>query len=199
VVSTLWCTTGPDILPSRSSIGRSGRRSEHDQNSETVPMRRHQAVVVASFLAIAVSVAPQAAGAQSAAPANPPALKWGPAPAVFEPGAQMAVLQGDPGKAGEEFTVRLRLPNGYKIAPHTHPTAENITVIEGTFLVGMGSTVNHAKMLTLPRGAFASAPAQHPHYAEARGATVVQVHAIGPFALTYVNPADAPVAIRSHR
>jgi quercetin dioxygenase-like cupin family protein len=159
-------------------------------------MRRHHALVIAPFVAIAASVAPQAASAQSAAA---PALKWGAAPPVFEPGAQMAVLQGDPSKAGEEFTVRLRMPNGYRIAPHTHPTAENITVIEGTFLVGMGSTADHAKMLTLPRGAFASAPAQHPHYAEARGATVVQVHAIGPFALTYVNPADAPVAIRSHR
>jgi quercetin dioxygenase-like cupin family protein len=162
-------------------------------------MRRHHTIVVASILATAASIAPQAAGAQSAAPANSPALKWGPAPAVFEPGAQMAVLQGDPSKAGEEFTVRLRLPSGYKIAPHTHPTAENITVIEGTFLVGMGSTFDKATMMTLPRGAFASAPAQHPHYAEARGATLVQVHAIGPFALTYVHPADAPVAIRSQR
>jgi len=173
-------------------------------------MRRHHAVVVASFLTIAACsldssgsfpLAPQAAGAQSAAagPTVPPALKWGPAPPVFEPGAQMAVLQGDPSKAGEEFTVRLRMPNGYKIAPHTHPTTENVTVIEGTFLVGMDSTVDKAKMLTLPRGAFASAPAEHAHYAEARGATIVQVHAIGPFALTYVNPADAPVAVRSQR
>ena len=171
-------------------------------------MRRHHAVVIASFLAIAASLdssgrfslAPRTAGAQSAAaPTTPPALKWGAAPPVFEPGAQMAVLQGDPSKAGEEFTVRLRLPNGYKIAPHTHPTAENITVIEGTFLVGMGSTFDRAKMTALPRGAFVSAPAQHPHYAAARGETVVQVHAIGPFALTYVNPSDAPVAMRSQR
>src|SRR5690349_19803464 len=162
-------------------------------------MRRHHSILVASILATAASIAPQRAGAQSAAPAAPPALKWGPAPAVFEPGAQMAVLQGDPSKAGEEFTVRLRLPNGYKIAPHTHPTAENITVIEGTFLVGMGSTFDTAKMMTLPRGAFASAPAEHAHYAVARGETVVQVHAIGPFALTYVNPADAPVAVKSKR
>ena len=163
-------------------------------------MRRHHAIVIASLVAITASIAPQAAGAQSAAaPTAPPAYTWAPAPPVFEPGAQMAVLQGDPSKAGEEFTVRLRLPNGYKIAPHTHPTSENITVIEGTFLVGMGATVDRAKMLALPRGAFVSAPAQHPHYAEARGATVVQVHAIGPFALNYVNPADAPVAIRSQR
>ena len=158
-------------------------------------MRRHHAIAIAAFVAIAASIAPQSAGAQSAAPA----LKWGAAPPVFEPGAQMAVLQGDPSKAGEEFTVRLRLPNGYKIAPHTHPTAENITVIEGTFLVGMGSTLDRTKMMALPRGAFVSAPAEHAHYAVARGETVVQVHAIGPFALTYVNPADAPVAVKSKR
>ena len=158
-------------------------------------MRRHHAIAIAALVAMAASIAPQSAGAQSAAPA----LKWGAAPAVFEPGAQMAVLQGDPSKAGEEFTVRLRLPNGYKIAPHTHPTAENITVIEGTFLVGMGSTLDRTKMMALPRGAFVSAPAEHAHYAVARGETVVQVHAIGPFALTYVNPADAPVAMKSKR
>jgi len=176
-------------------------------------MRRRHAIIVASLLAIAACsrdssgsiFAPATAGAQSvaqqsaAAPTTSPELKWGPAPPVFEPGAQLAVLQGDPSKAGEEFTVRLRMPNGYKIAPHTHPTTENITVIEGTFLVGMGSTVDRTKMMAVPRGGFASAPAQHPHYAEARGATIVQVHAIGPFALTYVNPADAPVAVRSQR
>ena len=158
-------------------------------------MRRHHAIAIAAFVAIAASIAPQSAGAQSAAPA----LKWGAAPPVFEPGAQMAVLQGDPSKAGEEFTVRLRLPDGYRIAPHTHPTAENITVIEGTFLVGMGSTLDRTKMMALPRGAFVSAPAEHAHYAVARGETVVQVHAVGPFALTYVNPADAPVAMKSKR
>jgi len=67
-------------------------------------MRRH-ATAIASFIAIVASVAPQFAGAQTAAAATPPALKWGAAPPVFEPGAQMAVLQGDPRKAGEEFTV----------------------------------------------------------------------------------------------
>ena len=70
-------------------------------------MRRHHAIAIASFVAIAAaSFVSRTAGAQNAAPA----LKWGAAPPVFEPGAQMAVLQGDPSKAGEEFTVRLRLP-----------------------------------------------------------------------------------------
>ena len=121
-------------------------------------------------------------------------LNWGPAPAIFPAGAQMAVLQGDPGSTNL-FTVRLRFPNGYRIAPHTHPTDENVTVISGTFLVGMGTTVAGKKsMLTLKPGGFVTAPANHAHYAIAQGPTVVQVHAMGPFAMTYSNPADTPKA-----
>src|SRR5689334_11883247 len=74
------------------------------------------------------------AGAQtSRAPQND--VQWGPAPSVFPPGAEMAVMQGDPSKA-EPFTVRMRFPNGYKLPPHTHPTTENVTVLTGTFLAG---------------------------------------------------------------
>lgn len=124
--------------------------------------------------------------------ASLPAIVWGPAPAVFPAGAQMAVVSGDPSRAGEPFIVRLRFPNNYKIAPHTHPTDENLTVISGTFKVGMGTTFDATKMATLPSGAFATAPALHEHYAQAEGVTVVQVNAIGPFAMTYVNPSDLP-------
>ena len=123
-------------------------------------------------------------------------FQWGPAPAVFPPGAQMALLAGDPSKAGEEFTVRLKFPNGYKIMPHTHPTAENVTVLEGTFLAGMGTEFKASDLRAFRRDGFASIPANHAHYAQARGLTIVQVHAIGPFALTYVNPADNPTANR---
>jgi quercetin dioxygenase-like cupin family protein len=165
-------------------------------------MRRHQTIVVASFLAIAASFCfpPRTAAAQAGAPVtSPQSVKWGPAPAVFEPGAQMAVVQGDPSKAGEEFTVRLRFPSGYKVQPHTHPTAENVTVLAGTFLVGMGEKFDPTKLIALAPGGFVTAPAAHAHYAVARGETVVQVHAIGPFVLTYVNPADAPVAMKTQR
>jgi quercetin dioxygenase-like cupin family protein len=125
------------------------------------------------------------------APAQGPALNWGPAPAIFPTGAKMAVLQGDPGQTAL-FTVRLQMPDGYKIAAHYHPTDEHITVISGTFLVGMGDTLNAAKTTALPAGGFVTAPAKMNHYAIARGPTVVQVHAMGPFSLTYVNPKDDP-------
>jgi quercetin dioxygenase-like cupin family protein len=119
-------------------------------------------------------------------------IQWGPAPAVFPPGAEFAVLEGDPTKA-EPFTVRLRLPDGYKIPPHTHPTAENVTVLSGTFLAGMGARFVDSDLHPYGRNDFASIPAGHAHFAMARGVTIVQVHAIGPFALTYVNP-DGSIA-----
>jgi quercetin dioxygenase-like cupin family protein len=118
-------------------------------------------------------------------------LNWGPAPANFPPGAQLAVLQGDPTGTGL-FTVRLKMPNGYKFPPHTHPTAEHVTVISGDFAVGMGKTFETKGMMTLSPGGFVTAPANEAHYALARGATVVQIHAIAPFSVTYVNAADAP-------
>jgi len=119
-------------------------------------------------------------------------IKWGPAPPIFPAGAELAVLQGDPSKAGEEFTVRLRFPNGWKLPPHTHPTTENVTILKGTFLAGMGEQFVESNLKPLGRDAFASIPANHAHYVMARGQTIVQVNAIGPFALTYVNPADDP-------
>jgi quercetin dioxygenase-like cupin family protein len=149
---------------------------------------------IASVILLVTFAAAAASAQASASHAGPPAVKWGPAPAVFPAGAQMAVMQGNPGSNGL-FTVRLRFPNGYRVAPHTHPTDEHITVISGRLGVGMGKTADAKQMMTLGAGEFATAPANAPHYAQARGATVVQVHAMGPFALTYVNPADTPKAV----
>ena len=119
-------------------------------------------------------------------------ITWGPAPAIFPPGAQFAVLQGDPSVAGAIFTVRLRFPNGYILPPHTHPTDENVTVIAGTFLIGLGEDFSRFALAPLKEGDFVTAPANMAHYASARGMTEVQVHAIGPFKLTYVHPEDDP-------
>ena len=146
------------------------------------------------LLASAVLLIPLLA-ATPAASTSPSADKWGPAPAIFPAGAEMAVMQGDPG-SNNLFTVRLRFPNGYRIPPHTHPTDEHVTVISGTFLVGMGNTMEKTGLTTLHAGGFVTAPANQAHYATAKGRTVVQVHAMGPFAMTYVNPADTPAAAK---
>jgi len=135
--------------------------------------------------AIMTVVAFHAVAAQAVKPT------WGPAPAVFPAGARFTVLAGDPSKAGE-YTVRLAMPNGYVIKPHFHPVDEHITVIQGTFLVGMGDAVDVKKAGALKVGDFATAGANMHHYAIARGRTIVQVNGIGPFQLTYVNPADDP-------
>lgn len=117
---------------------------------------------------------------------------WSPAPPIFPPGAQFAVLQGDPSKAGEIFTIRLRFPNGYILPPHTHPTAEYVTVIRGNFLAGMGEDFTRTALTRFDAGDFTTMPAAMAHFAMARGITEVQVHAIGPFALTYIHPQDDP-------
>jgi quercetin dioxygenase-like cupin family protein len=118
-------------------------------------------------------------------------LSWGPAPAVFPAGAKMAVLSGDPGKA-EMFTVQLAMPDGYRIPPHFHPTDEEVKVLKGTFLVGMGDTLDLSKTNALKAGGSGKVPANMHHYAAAKGATELTVTAMGPFAMTYVNPADDP-------
>src|SRR6478735_9331878 len=160
---------------------------------------RSTLILVAALIAAASCSTASTSNGEVSAPASASGSKgpghdlvWGPAPAVFPPGAEMAVLQGDPSKA-EEFTVRLRLPNGYKIPPHTHPTTENVTVLTGTFLAGSGTQFDESQLEAIGQNGFLSIPAEHAHYAMARGLTVVQVHAIGPFALTYVNAADNPV------
>lgn len=121
------------------------------------------------------------------------ALKWGAAPPVLPKGASLAVVAGDPSKAGP-YVVRLRMPAGYRIMPHWHPTDENVTVLDGTGAIGMGDRFDAAKLQNLGTGAFTVLPATMHHYFMAKTAATVQIHGMGPFALTYVNPADAPGA-----
>ena len=118
-------------------------------------------------------------------------LKWGPAPAVFPPGAKMAVLSGDPSKPGI-FVIRLEMPEGYAVPAHHHSTDEYVTVISGEFHLGMGDKLDKAKDTTLLPGGFAQAPAGMNHFAWSTKASVVQVSAEGPFTMVYVNPADDP-------
>jgi quercetin dioxygenase-like cupin family protein len=118
-------------------------------------------------------------------------LKWGDAPPSLPKGASLAVVSGDPAKPGP-FTIRVRFPEGYKIAPHWHPTDEHVTVLAGTVAFGMGDKHDPAAMKDLTAGGFARMPAEMRHYVTAKTAATVQVHGTGPFTLNYVNPADDP-------
>ena len=115
----------------------------------------------------------------------------GPGPASVPAGAQAAVLEGDLMKAGL-FTLRLKMPDGYKIAPHYHPADEHVTALQGTFVMGMGEKFDQSAGRELAVGSFAVMPTGTRHFAWTKGETIVQLQGVGPWGLTYVNPADDP-------
>lgn len=148
------------------------------------------AVAAAALIAAAVqTTAVQAGGENTILPAG--AVEWSPGPGSIPPGAEAAVLYGNPSEDGL-FALRLKLPDGYHIAPHTHPQPEVVTVISGTFRLGMGETADPAKAQALQPGSFFAMKPGHPHYAYAEGETVIQLNSTGPWALNYVDPADDP-------
>jgi len=147
-----------------------------------------------SFLAlgftVAVLLAAQPTPAQNAF--TPDQVKYGPAPAFLPPGAQLAVLEGDPMASSGDFTSRLRMPDGYRVAPHTHPNRENVTILSGTLKVGMGDQFDASKMMSFAPGSFAYLDPSMHHYAMASGETVIQIHGMSPVKFNYINPADDP-------
>jgi hypothetical protein len=145
--------------------------------------------LVCALVLVALPVAALAAddrmGVQSAA------LKWGPAPPGLPPGSQVAIVTGDPSKP-EPYVLRVKVPRGYRVMPHTHPTDENVTVLSGTAHIAMGDKFDMTKGDTLTTGGFFTAKQGMQHYFWATSPSVIQVHGIGPFEITYVNPADDP-------
>jgi quercetin dioxygenase-like cupin family protein len=123
---------------------------------------------------------------------TPDTIPWGPAPPVVRPGAQFAVLEGDPTASTGDFTIRLKMPDGFRISPHFHPQRENVTVISGTFKVGMGDEFEVNKMAAFTAGSFAFLDPDMHHFAMACGETIVQVHGQSPLQFNYVNPDDDP-------
>ncbi|HLY61371.1 MAG TPA: cupin domain-containing protein [Terriglobia bacterium] len=122
----------------------------------------------------------------------PDEVQWGPAPPFIQPGASLAVLEGNPMGATGDYTVRLKMPDGYKIAPHWHPKRENVTIISGSFKVGMGDKFDESKMMTFPAGSFAFLDPSMHHYAMSNGETVVQIHGAAPVKFNYIDPNDDP-------
>jgi hypothetical protein len=146
-------------------------------------------VLGAAGLVVTIGAHPAASDKNAFTPADVP---WGAAPAFVASGAQLAVLEGNPGAASGDYTIRLKMPAGYRIAPHWHPQRENVTVISGTFKVGMGDQFDESKMGTFPAGSFAFLDPDMHHYAMASGEVVVQVHGTAPLQFNYVNPSDDP-------
>lgn len=118
-------------------------------------------------------------------------IAWQEGPKSLAPGAQFAVLEGNPGEPGV-FTMRLKLPDGFAIAPHWHPNVERVTVISGVFLLGSGESFDRDSAERLEAGSYTSMPPGMRHYAFAEGETVVQLTTVGPWEINYVNPSDDP-------
>ena len=118
-------------------------------------------------------------------------IKWVDGPPSLPKGALVALLEGDPTKEGP-FVIRVKLPDGYRVPPHTHPKTERLTVISGTFYIGMGDKFDEKAGRTMPAGTFGRWAAGMQHFAWAKGETVIQLHGTGPWSISYVNPADDP-------
>ena len=123
--------------------------------------------------------------------AHPGTLRWGEAPSALPKGAQLAVLTGDPGKAGS-YVIRVKIPAGYQIPAHWHSTAENLTVLSGSVNVGMGAKLDRKTSTTLEVGSFTYLPPKMNHFLWTSAPAIFQIHAEGPFDIVYVNPNDDP-------
>ncbi len=121
---------------------------------------------------------------------NAAEIKWGDAPPFLPKGAQIAVMTGDPSKKAP-FTIRLKMPSGYKIAPHWHTQDEQLTILSGTFVLHMGDTMDAAGH-ELTAGGYHFLPGKMHHAAETKAETILQLHGTGPFDIHYLNPADDP-------
>ena len=118
-------------------------------------------------------------------------LKWEEGPPSLPAGAKIAILEGDPAKPGS-FLFRVKVPDGYRIPPHTHPKPERVTVIAGTFHLGMGDRFDITKGEAMPAGSYGMWPPGMKHYVWVKGETIVQFHGDGPWTINYLNPADDP-------
>ena len=155
------------------------------------------AVAAAWVPALVLAVHPVAVEKMATTPKAGPVLmqgsevKYQDAPELG-PGAQVAVLRGNPGKTGSPYTVRLKVGDGFRIPAHWHPGEETLMVIQGTFALGLGDKFDESKLKPMAQGAYAVLPPKMRHFAVAKGETIVDAHGIGPFRTNWVNPADDP-------
>jgi hypothetical protein len=119
------------------------------------------------------------------------AIEWKPGPASLPRGAQIAVLEGDPTKEGP-FVFRVKAPDGYQIPVHSHPKTERVTVIAGTFNIGMGNKFDKQATKAMPAGTYGFWKSDMKHFVWVKGETIVQFHGEGPWAINYVDPKDDP-------
>jgi mannose-6-phosphate isomerase-like protein (cupin superfamily) len=117
-------------------------------------------------------------------------LTWGDPPPGLPKGSQVAVLSGDPAKKAP-FTIRIRMPEGYKVMPHWHTNDERLTILSGTMVMRMGDDMN-SPAHTMETHSFHMLPGKEHHSAEAKTQVLLQIDGMGPFDIHYINKADDP-------
>src|SRR5262249_44791933 len=118
---------------------------------------------------------------------TPVEMTWASQGGLAAPGMEQLNLLGDPAKAGP-YTLRLKFPKGFKIAPHTHPDFREVTILSGTLATGYGEKFDAADLKILPAGSFYTEPANVPHYIEIKEDVVLQVSGRGPSERRFVSP-----------
>jgi len=158
-------------------------------------MKRHPYTLAASIILFAGLIAlgrDDAHDADEGISLHPPdGIKWVDGPASLPKGAKMAVLEGDPAKEGP-FVFRVKVPDGYRVPPHTHPKVERVTVISGTFNIGMGEKFDEKATKPMPAGTYGYWQPNMAHFVWVKGETVVQFHGSGPWSIKYVKASDDP-------
>jgi hypothetical protein len=139
----------------------------------------------------ALLVATLLAAAALAAPPPPPegtiqvdakSIVWSPGSPKLPKGTMVAVLEGDPTKAGM-FTMRLKVPAGSKIAPHWHPRPERVTILSGQVEVGFGDRWDDKALRPFTAGSFYVNPPNSHHFVHFAKTSVIQITGDGPWEL----------------
>jgi quercetin dioxygenase-like cupin family protein len=116
---------------------------------------------------------------------TPSDIKFVPVPG-YPAGYARVMLDGKADEAGNH-TYRVRLPAGFTIEPHTHPADEHVTVLQGTWRLGLGESFDAARLKAIPAGSFVIIPAGTPHFLSIETETIVQVQGVGPVGMSYVS------------
>jgi quercetin dioxygenase-like cupin family protein len=145
-------------------------------------MRFSRVILTAMAFAIATAMAGAATTPTVVMPSN---AKWQPVP-QFK-GWQMATVVGNPEKSGAYYAYLLKAPVGGQAAPHFHGMTENVVIISGTGMFGIGDTIDASKAMTVGPGTVISIPAGLHHYAVAKTELVLEISGIGPDTTTFIH------------
>jgi Domain of unknown function (DUF4437) len=154
-------------------------------------MRLRSVTLLSTIVALTCLVLPRTWAAEHSGHliVTPADVQWTDTPSL--PGAKIAVIEG-PITEAVPFTFRIKFPANYKVPPHWHPATERVTVLSGTLHLGVGDTFDQAKAKALPAGSISIMEPEMHHFAWTSEETVVQLSGMGPWGITFVNPADDP-------